>query len=223
MPVSISDVGTWNAEQIGAWCPASETKNGRSCRRGRLRAIDPLDDLPLWPRFRPAAGRLELTKVARAETTEPDQTLEVGRVRAEDVRDVSALDARITKIRKTAYWNDIYQRYGKQRQSERFFFVARGSEKPGKARLLGFIIGEVRAWEFGSEPSGWIFALSVEPNGRLEGVGTALLETIEAEFRKAGVDKMRTMVARDDRLPLLFFRSQGMMAGPYLQLEKDLA
>ena len=33
---------------------------------------------------------------------------------------------------------------------------------------------------------------------------------------------MRTMVARDSRLPLLFFRSEGMMAGPYIQLEKDL-
>jgi hypothetical protein len=33
---------------------------------------------------------------------------------------------------------------------------------------------------------------------------------------------MRTMVARDGRLPLLFFRSEGMIAGPYIQLEKDL-
>jgi len=30
------------------------------------------------------------------------------------------------------------------------------------------------------------------------------------------------MVARDGLLPLLFFRSEGMMAGPYIQLEKDL-
>jgi L-amino acid N-acyltransferase YncA len=57
---------------------------------------------------------------------------------------------------------------------------------------------------------------------RLHGVGSALLEAISSEFRKAGVDKMRTMVARDARLPLLFFRSEGMIAGPYIQLEKDL-
>jgi hypothetical protein len=30
------------------------------------------------------------------------------------------------------------------------------------------------------------------------------------------------MVARDNRLHLLFFRSEGMMAGPYIQLEKEL-
>ena len=88
--------------------------------------------------------------------------------------------------------------------------------------VLGFIIGEIRAWEFGSTPCGWVFALSVEPEMRLQSVATELFEAISNEFKKAGVSKMRTMVARDARLPMLFFRSEGMMAGPYLQLEKDL-
>ena len=88
--------------------------------------------------------------------------------------------------------------------------------------MLGFIIGEIRAWEFGSTPCGWVFALSVEPEMRLHNIGSAMLEAISAEFKKAGVGKMRTMVARDGRLPMLFFRSEGMMAGPYIQLEKDL-
>jgi hypothetical protein len=57
---------------------------------------------------------------------------------------------------------------------------------------------------------------------RLHNVGNAMLEAISREFKKAGVNKMRTMVARDARLPMLFFRSEGMMAGPYIQLEKDL-
>jgi hypothetical protein len=48
------------------------------------------------------------------------------------------------------------------------------------------------------------------------------VRAIVAEFRQAGVDKMRTMVARNDLLPLRFFRSEGMMAGPYIQLEMDL-
>ena len=89
-------------------------------------------------------------------------------------------------------------------------------------RLLGFIIGEVRAWEFGSTPCGWVFALSVDPDARLHGAGRALLEAMSAEFKKAGVGKMRTMVERNTMLQMLFFRSEGMMAGPYIQLEKDL-
>jgi hypothetical protein len=64
--------------------------------------------------------------------------------------------------------------------------------------------------------------LSVEPEARLQSVATDLFEAISHEFKKAGVGKMRTMVGRDAQLPMLFFRSEGMMAGPYIQLEKDL-
>jgi GNAT superfamily N-acetyltransferase len=151
-----------------------------------------------------------------------DTAVRVRRVRAGDIPQVIALDTRITKLAKAEYWNDAFRRYGKQRLHEGFFLVAENRVGRAGARVVGFIIGEIRAWEFGSTPCGWVFALSVEPEMRLHGIGNALLEAISAEFKKAGVNKMRTMAARDGRLPLLFFRSEGMMAGPYIQLEKDL-
>jgi GNAT superfamily N-acetyltransferase len=145
----------------------------------------------------------------------------VRRVRAADMANVVALDAHITQLAKPDYWADVFSRYGRQRLHERFFLVAETPDKSA-ARLLGFIIGEIRAWEFGSTPCGWVFALSVEPDLRLRGAGRALLDAISAEFKKAGVSKMRTMVERNTMLQMLFFRSEGMMAGPYIQLEKDL-
>ncbi|MDE2376070.1 GNAT family N-acetyltransferase [Bradyrhizobium sp.] len=154
--------------------------------------------------------------------TTASSAVRVRRVRAADIPQVIALDARVTKLAKAGYWNDIFRRYGRQRSEERFFLVAESRVDRSAAALLGFIIGEVRAWEFGSTPCGWVFALSVEPKMRLHGVGSALFEAISDEFRKAGVDKMRTMVARDGHLPMLFFRGEGMIAGPYIQLEKDL-
>jgi GNAT superfamily N-acetyltransferase len=157
------------------------------------------------------------------QATRVNPAVRVRRVRATDIPHVIALDTRVTRIAKTEYWNDIFSRYGRQRSRERFFLIAESRMNRSDPGFLGFIIGEIRAWEFGSSPCGWVFALSVEPKMRLHGVGGALLEAISDEFRKAGVGKMRTMVARDDgHLPLLFFRSEGMIAGPYIQLEKDL-
>jgi ribosomal protein S18 acetylase RimI-like enzyme len=144
----------------------------------------------------------------------------VRRVRPADVREVIALDQRVTSLAKPDYWQDIFERYGRRRQSERHFLIAEAQDK--QMPILGFIIGEVRAWEFGSAPCGWVFALSVEPKARQHGIGDALFGAISQEFKKAGVTKMRTMVARDNRLHMLFFRGEGMMAGPYLQLEKEL-
>lgn len=154
---------------------------------------------------------------------EPARTrLAIRRVRAQDIPLVIALDTRVTGLPKPDYWTDLFERFGERRLKERFFLVA---EPPAGARnraLLGFIIGEIRAWEFGSEPCGWVFGLSVDPDQRLHGIGQALFAAIESEFRKAGMTKMRTMVARDNQLNLRFFRSEGMMAGPYIQLEKEL-
>ena len=155
-------------------------------------------------------------------TAEIGTAVQVRRVQAADIPQVIALDTRVTKFAKAKYWNDVFLRYGKRRLRERFFLVARNRLDRKDSRVLGFIIGEIRAWEFGSTPCGWVFALSVEPEMRLHGIGCALLEAMSDEFKKAGVGKMRTMVARDAQLPSLFFRSEGMMAGPYIQLEKDL-
>ena len=148
--------------------------------------------------------------------------MRVRRVQAADIPQVIGLDTRVTKLAKAEYWNDVFLRYGKRRPHERFFLVAERRAGKTESRVLGFIIGEIRAWEFGSTPCGWVFALSVEPEMRLHGIGSALFEAISGEFKKAGVSKMRTMVARDARLPMLFFRGEGMMAGPYIQLEKDI-
>ena len=145
----------------------------------------------------------------------------VRRVRESDLPAVISLDARITGLPKPEYWEDIYRRYGRRRLEERFFLVA--AEEGRRAPVFGFIVAEVRAWEFGSAPCGWVFALSVEPGRRLDGVGSALLSAISDEFKRAGVSKIRTMVARDARLPMLFFRSEGLVAGPYIQLEKEIA
>jgi GNAT superfamily N-acetyltransferase len=163
-----------------------------------------------------------MSRTAAAKSRAEAEALNIRRVRAGDVAHLIALDKKITGLAKPDYWNEVFERYGRHRLHERFFLVAEPADDEAASPVLGFIIGEVRAWEFGSEPCGWVFALSVEPGARLHGIGEALFQAIAAEFKKAGVNKLRTMVARDNRLHLLFFRGEGMMAGPYIQLEREL-
>ena len=132
-----------------------------------------------------------------------------------DVAAATRVDEVNTGLAKPGYWKDVFRRYG-SRQG-RYFLVA---ELEGKVR--GFILGEVRAWEFGSPPCGWIFAIGVDPDCRLRRIGSRLFAEICRHFRRAGVDKVRTMLAVDDTLNLSFFRSQGLMGGPFIQLEMPL-
>ncbi len=140
-----------------------------------------------------------------------------------DIDAVIALDARVTGLSKPAYWRGLYDEQFAVQHPQRFFLVAiDAADGDGDGGISGFIIGEARAWEFGSPPCGWVFAISVDPDARLSGIGSALLEAISARFRSAGVDKLRTMLSRDNHLLMSFFRSHGMMAGPYIELEKNL-
>ena len=97
------------------------------------------------------------------------QQINIRRVRESDLEKVVALDHLVTQIDKPDYWNDIYARYSTRRQEERFFLVAESAQEPSEHTLLGFIVGEVRIWEFGSEPCGWVFAFSVDPDTGFRG------------------------------------------------------
>ncbi len=148
---------------------------------------------------------------------EAGATLRIRAAVAADVPSVIALDEEVTGLAKPDYWQDLFERYGARRRDERFFLVAER-----QSRIEGFVIGETRAWEFGSPPCGWIFAIQVRPKSRLKGVGTQLFDAICDRFRKIGVVSVRTMLARDNTTILSFFRSQGMMAGPFIELETTL-
>jgi ribosomal protein S18 acetylase RimI-like enzyme len=130
------------------------------------------------------------------------------RARRSDLAEVTEIDARITGLPKPAYWAGILRRY-------RLFLVL-----TEKTKVQGYIVGDVRDWEFGSPPCGWVFGIGVRPEARLRGAGAELLEAICAEFRRHGVGKVRTLLARDNALVLAFFRSQGMMAAPFIALER---
>jgi len=130
---------------------------------------------------------------------------------------IIAMDEVVTGSPKPIYWGEVFSRHFEGPGGSRVFLVAQGADA-----LVGFIIGEVRAWEFGSPPCGWVFALNVAPEMRERGIGAQLMDQMCARLKSAKVDTVRTMVSRQDKLTLSFFRSQGLRAGPYVQLEKDL-
>ena len=147
----------------------------------------------------------------------PPVSLRVRAIKFEDLDQVIAIDAETTGLKKVDYWYEMFHRYGTRGLQQRFFLVAEADDA-----IKGFIVGEVRDWEFGSPPCGWVFGISVRTDARLAGVGSRLLEAICECFRRAGVNTVRTLLARDNHLVMSFFRSQGMMAAPFIALERDL-
>jgi hypothetical protein len=153
-------------------------------------------------------------KVAKRDLARDVQIRPAG---ANDIASIAKLDEIETGVPKAAYWQELYALFSQKHSGHRAFLVA---ELDG--RVVGFITGEVRAFEFGAARCGWIFAVTVDPEMRVHNVGTRLFDEICKIFARAGVEKVRTIIERDNHLVMAFFRSQGMMAGRFIQMEKDL-
>ncbi len=134
-----------------------------------------------------------------------------------DLNSIIKLDSVGTEEEKPAYWSGVFDRYLEDGRNERIFLVA---EIGGEA--VGFIVGEVRAWEFGSPPCGWVFALGVSLKMREMSIGQLLFKELCHRLKQAGITSVRTMIDRGNKLVLSFFRSQGLRTGPYIELEKQL-
>ncbi len=143
----------------------------------------------------------------------------VRRLEPGDLDEVVRIDGLHRGAPQPEYWRRVFGE----------FFGAEGGERlrvgfaaEAKGRLAGFLLGEVRAFEFGSEACGWIFAVGVEPAYLRQGLASSLLAAACESFAEAGVKRVRTMVRRRDVPVLAFFRSQGFVGGSFVQLEKDL-
>jgi ribosomal protein S18 acetylase RimI-like enzyme len=137
-------------------------------------------------------------------------------LRTDDLERVVEIDAHHTGTTKRDYWERAFANFLAGDPGR----IGLGAERENL--LAGYLLGEVRAFEFGSEACGWVFAIGVDPRWLRGGVASALLEEACRRFRRAGVTRVRTMVRRNEVPVLSFFRTNGFRGGPFVQLERDL-
>jgi ribosomal protein S18 acetylase RimI-like enzyme len=139
-------------------------------------------------------------------------------LRAADRTAVVRLDGRLTGQYKPAYWKARFGEFVGAGHLHGRLGLAVGDGR----HLRGYLLGEVRAFEFGSPPCGWILAVGVDPEQAHHGIGSALVTEASRQFLRDGVATVRTMVGRTDLPMLAFFRANGFVGGRFTQLELDL-
>jgi ribosomal protein S18 acetylase RimI-like enzyme len=147
------------------------------------------------------------------------ESIRVRDLQPDDRRGVIRIDAVHTGESKPDYWKRAFRSFLDRGRTP--LHVGLAAERNGS--LVGYLLGEVRAFEFGSEECGWVFAVGVDPEGARAGVASALLQEACNRFREAGVDRVRTMVRRNNVAVLSFFRANSFVGGSFVQLELDLA
>ena len=137
----------------------------------------------------------------------------IRKMTAADVAGIMGLDRRISGKERAPSWPQKVTRY-----LEMYYpplcFVA---ELSGK--IIGFILGDVRGWEYAQPAGGWIDIMGVDPDYRRQGVGRKLVLAFVDECHSRG---MRThIILRDDDERLRrFFASVDFKRGGLTEYER---
>jgi len=90
-------------------------------------------------------------------------------------------------------------------------------------KVVGFILGDIRGWEFAIPKSGWIEIVGVDPEYQGKGVARALIEKLHVYFRNHNVARVMTMVNWNDGGLVSFFRTLGFERSEFIILDKEVS
>lgn len=154
-------------------------------------------------------------QTATRQADRPDSgAIVIGDGSQDDFPEIIALDTRVTGISRPEFW----QEFQVHRSANLILLVARHA-----GAIVGYAMGEVRAWPVRTPACGWVYAIGVDKEHRLKRAASLLMAELIDRFRAQGVGTVRTMIDVDDHLLMSFLRSMGMTAGPFVELEMSIA
>ncbi|MBI4463891.1 MAG: GNAT family N-acetyltransferase [Acidobacteria bacterium] len=162
-------------------------------------------------------------KKQKTALVESDVKLLVRPLRESDFPSIVAIDEQTSGRAKPEYWHrklSYYLAENKSSAEAEELSLARVAELDGE--VVGFMIGDIRRWEFGQPSCGWVTALGVHPDCQRLGIGRRLLAELLDYYRQKGLQEVSTIVEWADGDLLKFFHSMGFIRGPFVELQKTL-
>jgi flavin-dependent dehydrogenase/ribosomal protein S18 acetylase RimI-like enzyme len=152
----------------------------------------------------------------RARRAKKMSDITVRNMTVRDIDEVLRIDEKITGKPHAAYY-----------ETKAASYISRGPDyclvAVHRDRVVGFVLGDVRGWEFAAELSGWLEVIGVDPEYHGRGVSRALMNELSARFKRAGVTIVNTMVNWNDGDLIDYFSANGFERGEYVNLVKNLA
>ena len=157
-----------------------------------------------------------------------DQEVRIRPLREADIEAIIAIDAEITGEGKPGFWRGMLTLYEPATEDDSGAvpeprphptYLCEVAEKNGE--VIGFVLGDVQAWQFGIHRCGRIISIGVRPSQRRGGVASLLAKELLEAFRKMNLPLVQCLVREGDPLGE-FFGSMGFEGSPWATLEKRL-
>lgn len=116
----------------------------------------------------------------------------IRQMRLDDVKQILKLDKRIMGKERALSWPQKVNRY-----LEMYFPpLCHVAEADGK--VVAFILGDVRGWEYALQAAGWVDIMGVDPAYQGKGIGRKLLEAFARGCRRRNM-KTHVIVRKADK------------------------
>jgi ribosomal protein S18 acetylase RimI-like enzyme len=137
----------------------------------------------------------------------------------EDFNAVVDIDARVFRHARPDYYETKFARALDKKNRMATSLVA---EIDGK--VVGFVMSELFVGEYGiPETAATLDTIGIHPDYQRKGVGKQLMEEFISHLRKAGVEKLNTLVGWNDWQLIRFFSANGFVPSRVMNLELDLS
>ncbi len=149
-----------------------------------------------------------------------DSTIEFRLMKADDFDAVVGIDEKVLKTSRSEYYELKFEKLFKSREYLPTSLVAEDED----GTVVGFIMGELYMGEYGiSQQGATLDTIGVDPRCRKKGIGEQLVNEFVDHLRDLGVQKINTLVDRNDSNLMHFFSAnQFSPSNTIINLERSL-
>ncbi len=149
-----------------------------------------------------------------------DSTIKFRLMKADDFDAVVGIDEKVLKTSRSEYYELKFEKLFKSREYLPTSLVAEDED----GTVVGFIMGELYMGEYGiSQEGATLDTIGVDPRYRQKGIGEQLVNEFVDHLRDLGVQKINTLVDRNDSNLMHFFSAnQFSPSNTIINLERSL-
>jgi ribosomal protein S18 acetylase RimI-like enzyme len=133
----------------------------------------------------------------------------------DDVKHIIAIDKRIIGKERAPSWQQKVELYLETYPLK--CLVAKVGDK-----VVGFLLGDIRGWEYGLPSSGWLEIVGVDPEYQGGGIGKKLVAAFVDYCRSGGVKSVYALIRDDDKRLAKFLRAAGLKRGHLVNFEQQV-
>jgi predicted N-acetyltransferase YhbS len=140
-------------------------------------------------------------------------------MKADDLDAVVGIDERVLQVSRPEYYEVKFERLFKSKEYLPTSLVA--EEEDGT--VVGFVMGELYMGEFGIfQQQATLDTIGVDPSCRHQGIGMQLINEFLDHLKSLGVQKVNTLVDREDFKLTHFFSANQFSPSNTINLERSL-